>query len=135
MRVRLAPGVEPERAIAEIKQLGGSRATAVRSDLRPHPSDMREDYVQWSTNAEVLLASVLRREDAQAFFDNPRHRDICSMPADNQLATLIHAELDAKTNGLNEAAVELRGLPNADAGGSRLSRGGRHQRPARMPAA
>jgi rRNA-processing protein FCF1 len=108
VRVRLGLGVEPERAIAEISELAGNKATAVRP-TSTHPANRREDYVRWSTDVEARLASVLSREDARAFFDNPRHRDICSMPADNQLTTLIYAEVDARTRDLEEAVAYLRG--------------------------
>jgi hypothetical protein len=107
VRARLGPGVEPERAIAELSELAGSKATAVRP-TSTHPANRRDHYVQWSTNVEARLANVLQREDVQAFFDNPRHRDICSMPADNQLTTLIYAEVDAKTRDLEEAVTYLR---------------------------
>jgi rRNA-processing protein FCF1 len=107
VRVRLGPGVEPERAIADISELAGSKATAVRPGAI-HPANRREDYVRWSTDVEARLATVLRREDARAFFDNPRHRDICSMPADSQLTTLIYAEVNAKTRDLEESVAYLR---------------------------
>jgi len=109
VRVRLAPGTEPERAIAEIKQLIGSRASAVGATSRNNPVDQRDDYVRWTTDAEVHLGSVLDRRDAQAFFESPRHRDICSMPPGNQLATLIYAEVDALTRDMQEALDYLQG--------------------------
>ena len=107
MRVRLAPGVEPERAIAEIKQLGGARSTAVRTV--GFADKKREDYVRWATDAEAHLASVLHRKDAQAFFNSPRHRDICSMPPGNQLTTLIYAEVEAITHDIQDAVDYLEG--------------------------
>jgi rRNA-processing protein FCF1 len=106
--IRLAPGVEPQRAIAEIKQLVGDRASAVRATSR-HPVDQRNDYVRWTADAEVHLTSVLDRRDAQAFFGSPRHRDICSMPPGNQLTTLIYAEVDALVRDLQNAQDYLEG--------------------------
>jgi hypothetical protein len=106
MRVRLAPGVEPERAIAEIRQVAGDKSSAVGAASR-HPVDQRDDYVRWTTNAEIRLASVLPRKDAQGYFDSPRHRDICSMPPGNQLTTLIYAELEAITRGLHQTVEDL----------------------------
>lgn len=108
VRVRLAPGVEPERAIAEIRQLAGNKASAVGATAR-HPVDQRVDYVRWTTDAETRLASILRRQDAQAFFDSPRHGDICSMPPGNQLTTLIYAELEVLTRGLQQTVDDLEG--------------------------
>lgn len=69
----------------------------------------REDYVRWATEAEAYLASVLHRKDAQAFFNSPRHRDICSMPAGDQLTTLMHAEVDAITRDMQDAVDYLEG--------------------------
>ncbi len=107
MRARLAPGVDPARAIAEVNELAGSKATAVRP-TNAHAADRREDYVRWATQTEARLASVLRREDARGIFDNPRHRDICSMPPGNQLTTLIYAEVDEKIRDLQAAVDYLR---------------------------
>jgi rRNA-processing protein FCF1 len=106
--VRLGPGVEPERAIAEIKQLIGNRASAVGATSR-NPVDQRDDYVRWTTDAEVHLASVLDRRDARAFFNSPRHRDICSMPPGNQLTTLIYAEVDTLARDMQDAQDYLEG--------------------------
>jgi hypothetical protein len=74
-----------------------------------HPVDQRVDYVRWTTDAETRLASILRRQDAQAFFDSPRHGDICSMPPGNQLTTLIYAELEVLTRGLQQTVDDLEG--------------------------
>ena len=109
MRVRLAPGVDPARAIAEINQLAGGVGAAVSPLSRNHPIDQHNDYVRWATDLEVHLGSVLLREDAQAFFDNPRHRDICSMLAGDQLTTLISTELEVKRRDLLEMVNYLRG--------------------------
>lgn len=105
MRVHLRPGVEPARAIAELKELVGGRALAVRTTSRRDPIEQRQDYVRWATDLEVRLGSVLLTREAQAFFDSPRHRDICSMPPGSQLTTLIYAEVDAITREM-QAAVE-----------------------------
>jgi len=107
VRVRLAPGVEPERAIAEMNELIGGRATAVMPTARGKPVDERESYVRWATNMEARLSSVLSRKDAQAFFNSPRHRDICSMPPGNQLTTLIYAEVDTMMRDMQEAVNDL----------------------------
>jgi rRNA-processing protein FCF1 len=107
VRLRLAPGVEPERAIAEIEQLVGAKSTAVRPV--GFADKKRDDYVRWATDAEAHLASVLHRKDAQEFFNSPRHRDICSMPQGDQLITLIHAEVDAITRDIQDAVDYLEG--------------------------
>ena len=108
VRVRLAPGVEPARAIAEIKQLIGDRASVVRS-RSPLVAEQRDEYVRWTTDAEVHLASVLDRRHAQAFFNSARHRDICSMPPGNQITTLIYAEVEALMRDMQEALDDLEG--------------------------
>jgi len=105
-RVRLRPGTDPERAIALLREIVGGKSLAIRPTSQ-NPVDKRDDYVRWATMTEAQLESVLRREDAQAFFDNPRHRDICSMAPGNQLTPLIYAEVDAKAADLEEAKAYL----------------------------
>lgn len=111
--VRLAPGVEPERAISKIKELVGGRSTAVGATSK-HPVDRREDYVRWATDVEAHAASVLHRRDAEGFFNSPRHRDICSMPPGNQLTTLIYAvtrDMQAAVEYLEEHLRRMRAAP------------------------
>jgi len=107
VRARLGPGVDPARAIAEILQLAGGVGAAIRPGSQ-HPVDQRDDYVRWAIDTEAHLESVLRRQDAQAFFDNPRHRDILVMPLGNYLTTLIYAELEAKRRALADVVTDLR---------------------------
>jgi hypothetical protein len=107
VQVRLAPGVAPERAIAEIKQIAGGNASAIKPVSRHHPVDQRDDYVRWSTTTQAQLESVLRREDAQSFFSSARHLAILSMSPGNQLTPLIYAELNATATALGEAAAYL----------------------------
>jgi rRNA-processing protein FCF1 len=111
MRVRLAPDVEPERAIALIKELAGNKATAIQP-VSHHPVDKRDDYVRWSTTTQARLESVLRRRDAQSFFESSRHLAILSMPPGNQLTPLIYAELDARATALGATATFLEGQVN-----------------------
>jgi hypothetical protein len=108
MRVRLAPNVEPERAIALIKELAGNKATAIQPPSH-HPVDKRDDYVRWSTTTQARLESVFPRRDAQSFFESSPHLAIVSMPPGNQLTPLIYAELDARATALGEAATFLEG--------------------------
>lgn len=68
----------------------------------------REEYVRWAVSAERQLGSILGRADAASLFENARHRDICSMPADRQLRTLINAEVTNKVTELQEMAEELK---------------------------
>jgi PIN domain len=96
----------PERAVAEIKELAGSKAAAVRPISR-NPVDVRDDYVRWSTSTEARLQSILRRDDVEAIFDNARHLAILSMPPGNQLIPLVYADLDAVTHDLGDAAAYL----------------------------
>ncbi len=109
MHVRLAPGVGADRAIAEMKQIAGNTSTAIRPNSR-HPVDQRDDYVRWATTTEAQLRSLLQSADARSFFEDARHRDICSMPPGNQLTPLIYDDLRAKTQDLNEAVAYLEGL-------------------------
>lgn len=107
MRVRLASSwPRPERAIAVLRELAGSESTAVRPTSE-HAVDKRDDYVGWALRTEAALEGVLRKEDAQAFFDNPRHREICSMTLGNHLPALIYSELRAKAREFEAAADDL----------------------------
>ena len=106
MHARLAPGVKPERAIAEIKELAGSKAAAVRPVSR-HPVDVRDDYARWSSTTQARLETILRRDDVQALFNGARHLAILSMPPGNQLIPLVYADLDAVTHDLGEAVAYL----------------------------
>ena len=70
------------------------------------------NYVRWATNAEAQLISVLHRDDALAFFDSRRHRDICSMIPDDHVIALINAELDGTAHALRETSAYLQGHLN-----------------------
>ena len=107
MRIRLAPGVDPERAIAVLNEVAGAGATV---GAKPqHPLDLRDEYVRWAVNAERQVQGVLHREDARSFFDSPGQRDIYSMAAVKSLTPLINAELDTKTHDFREAVDYLQG--------------------------
>jgi rRNA-processing protein FCF1 len=103
VRVRLAAGVEPERAIGVLNELAGNVSGAIRPTSQ-HPVDRRDDYVRWAMRTETTLESVLRREDAKLLFDNPRHRDIHLMPLGDHLTVVINFELEAKRRDLEAAA-------------------------------
>jgi rRNA-processing protein FCF1 len=108
VRISVAPGVEPERAIAKIRQLAGGVSSAIGA-TSGHAVSQRDDYVRWAIDTEAHLETVLRRDDAQAFFDNPRHRDILLMPLNEYLPGLIYSELRAKARALEDAAAYLQG--------------------------
>lgn len=106
MRARLAPGVvDPAGAIASIEQLAGGASSV--GAMVEHPVDKRDAYVQWAIQAQGQLEGLLHRDDAEALFANPRHRDICTMPLGNQLTPLICAELRAKSRAFEETAAYL----------------------------
>ncbi len=63
--------------------------------------------MQWAMNTQARLESVLRREDAGAFFDTPRHRDICSAFVGDHLTPMVNWELDAKRRDLEETVIFL----------------------------
>lgn len=106
MRARLAPGVvDPRGAIASIRQLAGNTMNV--GSAAQHPVDKRDAYVQWAIEAQGVLEGLLHRDDAEALFATSRHRDICSMPAGNQLTPLIYAELRAKSRAFEETAAYL----------------------------
>jgi hypothetical protein len=63
--------------------------------------------VRWATKTEQTLSGVLRRADAVAIFENPRHRDICLMTPGDHLGPLISAEVDAKKKHIDELLAEI----------------------------
>jgi hypothetical protein len=106
VRVRLAPAAKIEDAIGLLEELATNAHSVGAMDQ--HPVDKREAYVRWATTTESRLRSILSRQDAESFFDHPRHRDICSMPPGNQLTTLIPGELGARSLDFRELAEYLR---------------------------
>jgi hypothetical protein len=101
MRVRLAPGVDPQRAINELTHIAGSTSGAIRPAAL-HESDKRNDYIQWATWTEARLEGLLRREDARAIFDTPRHHDISTSSLGEHLKAMLYAELNAKQRDFQE---------------------------------
>jgi rRNA-processing protein FCF1 len=106
MPVRLALGVEPAEAIRVVRDITGNMSAAIGATSE-HPVDKRNDYVRWATHTEARLESVLRRDDARAFLDTPRHRDISSSSVGEHLTMMIYAELNAKQRDFQEAASYL----------------------------
>ena len=106
MRVRLAPGAKIDDAVLLLEELA-TNAYSVGA-FEQHPSDRRDEYVRWTMVSERRLRGVLARQDAESFFDSPRHRDICSMPAGSQIVTLLQAELDARALDFGDVAEHLR---------------------------
>lgn len=111
MRIRLAPGKSVDDVIRTLETL----AINVRSEAFPiaHLSGTsfdasRNAYVQWAISCEQQLLTVLARSDGNQIFDNPRHRDICSMPVGRQVPMLISAEVDVKVAQITEIANYLR---------------------------
>jgi len=82
-----------------------------------HPSDLRDHYVRWASSCEQRLGSVIVRTDVLKMFENPRHRDICSMPPGNQMSNLISDEITAKSADFAEIRDSLK------AARDRMSRG------------
>ena len=108
MGTRLRPGVSVDDAIQVLETLSINAYGNAMPTGESHPAPAREEYVRWATSAERQLAAVLGRVEAGALFENPRHRDICSMPPDQQLRILIGAEVANKTAELQELADELK---------------------------
>ena len=103
--IELRPSANLDEAIALLQEL----ATNYRNVVPPtgHPADVRDAYVRGSTNAEGRLRTILSARDAAAFFDGPRHRDICSMTPGSQLPPMISAEIDAHSERFGTLADEL----------------------------
>ena len=108
MRVRLAPGRTVDDAIRALETLAANVHSEARPPNQGGLSEARDAYVRWAIGCENQLASVLTRADAERIFDNPRHRDICSMPHGTQWGMLINAEVAVKSSQLSEIATSLR---------------------------
>lgn len=74
------------------------------------PIAHRDNYVRWATSTESQLEGILDRPDVERIFDNPRHRDICSMPVGSQTQMMISAEVRSKSKELIGLAEYLRDL-------------------------
>jgi hypothetical protein len=108
MRVRLRSGVPVDQAIQQIETLGINAYGQAMPVGSSHPSDVRDEYVRWATSCERQLMGVMHRDDALAIFDNPRHRDICSMVPGSQTTMLVSNEVQAKSAELGEIAAEIK---------------------------
>jgi len=104
VRVRLAAGTDPDRAITELNQLIGNFAAAIP----PNTASPRDAFVRWATDAELRLRTILHPNDAGSFFSRDRYRDIRSMTPGNQIMFLIQAEVDALRHDLTEALEYLK---------------------------
>ena len=103
MRVRLAPGRDPNQAIGELNQLIGEMSLVLSANV----ANKHASYIRWSADTETKLQSILRREDAMAFFNTPRHLAICGMTPTMHLNPLLVAQLDALRYELGEAVEYL----------------------------
>lgn len=104
MRVRLAPGTEPERAIAELRQIVGGMSSVLGHNV----ANKHASFLRWSADTEIHLQSILRREDAMAFFSTPRHLAICAMASPTMhVNPLLQAQLDALRYDLTAVAEYL----------------------------
>ena len=106
MRVHLRSGVDVEDAIRLLRELETNSRSALPPEP-PIPDNVRESYVRWAITTERRLRAVLQRSDADALFDNSRHRDICSMPPGSQLINLISGELESKSLDFGDLADYL----------------------------
>ena len=108
MRTHLRFDVTIDQAIQKLDLIADNAFGAAMPVGDPAPGSIRERYVRWALHTEQELIGVLDRRDAMAIFENPRHRDICSMIPGEQLTNLISAEVAAKSNELREIAIALR---------------------------
>jgi rRNA-processing protein FCF1 len=102
VRFRLAPGSNIEQAIALLGELA-TNAYSVGA-MAAARGERLQEYVQWATNTERRLRGVLARPEAEAFFDQPRHRDICQMGSGAHVTALIAAEVEARALDFRELA-------------------------------
>jgi len=105
--IELRPSANLDQAIALLREL----ATNCYNDAQPvgasQVSANQRAYVQWATTTEGRLRTILSTGDAAAFFDGPRHRDICTMTAGGQLLPMINAEVNAYSDRLRTLVDEL----------------------------
>ena len=94
--VHLLPGANVQQAIELLAELKVNCRNAARPAVDPHPVTRQETYVRYATITEQRLHSFVSFSEAAAFFDGPRHRDICSMTPGSQLELMISAEVDAQ---------------------------------------
>ena len=93
----------PSKLLAELK-------VDCRNAARPagdsHPVTRQETYVRYATITEQRLHTFVSFSEAAAFFNGPRHRNICSMTPGSQLELMIGAKVDdqAAVRGLGAAA-------------------------------
>jgi|HubBroStandDraft_6_1064221.scaffolds.fasta_scaffold01437_8 rRNA-processing protein FCF1 len=104
--VSLRPNVDAGEAMRLLKE----RADNIVSEAQPagvtHIVDRRSAYVNATTTTEKRLRTIFSMHDAAALFDGPRHRDICSMTAGEQLGPMISAEVDDISHRLNTLSME-----------------------------
>ena len=94
--------------ITEAPRCVAAGITSLLRRLRTMDSGRRQRYVQWSIDTERALLAVLSRADVARIFDNPRHRDLCSMPPGHHVVPLINAEVSWKVEEFRAMAEELR---------------------------
>jgi hypothetical protein len=109
----ILPSIElrPKIDVGDAIRLLEERATNIRNEAQPagitNLGEKRNAYVKATTTTETRLRSILSIRDAAKLFDGPRHRDICSMAAGEQLHPMIGAEVDALSHRLETLALEL----------------------------
>ena len=89
--IALRRNVDPEQSVQRLKE----RATNIVYEAQPTTPELaerRDAYVRATTTTETVLRSVFSMKDCANLFDNPRHRDICSMPLGSQLLPMISAD-------------------------------------------
>ena len=108
MVIRLRPGTTVDVAIQTLEMLA---VNAYGAAMPPGPNDpvtLRDNYVRWSQSCEGQLITIMERPDARSVFENPGHRDLCSMAPGTQIQMLITNEVSAKSAELIQMAFELR---------------------------
>jgi hypothetical protein len=105
--IELRQGAKLDNAIALLQRLRQNCVGAAQPAGVTVPVEKQVAYVQWATTTEGELGTIISIRDAAAFFESPRHRDICSMTPGTQLLPMISAEVNADADRLGTLADEL----------------------------
>ena len=105
--IELRPGADLQAAVSLLQGLATNCVSAAQPVGVTSPTAKQIAYVQWASETEGRLRTILSTRDAAAFFEGPRHRDISSMTPGTQLLPMISMEVDAHAVRLNALADEL----------------------------
>lgn len=105
---QLIPSANVQQAIELLAELKVNCRNQAQPAGEMHPVDRQATYVRYATLTEQRLHSIVSFATAAAFFEGPRHRDICSMTPGSQLELMMSAEVDAQANRFEAWEMQLK---------------------------